>query len=68
MIPEVLSFGKTGFGDELLLGTYRTLLIAVCAYALGLILRADWRFGKVVWGAGCALRRPGIHDSGAGHP
>lgn len=38
MIPEVLSFGKTGFGDELLLGTYRTLLIAVCAYALGLIL------------------------------
>jgi polar amino acid transport system permease protein len=38
MIPEVLSFGRTGFGDELLLGTYRTLLIAGCAYALGLVL------------------------------
>jgi polar amino acid transport system permease protein len=38
MLPDVLSFGKTGFGDELLLGTYRTLFIAVWAYALGLVL------------------------------
>jgi polar amino acid transport system permease protein len=38
MIPEVLSFGRTGFGDELLLGAFRTLFIAFFAYALGLLL------------------------------
>jgi polar amino acid transport system permease protein len=38
MIPEVLSYGPNGFGDELVLGTLRTLLIAVCAYAIGLLL------------------------------
>ena len=38
MIPEVLSFGRTGFGDELLLGAFRTLFIAFFAYALGLAL------------------------------
>jgi polar amino acid transport system permease protein len=38
MIPEVLSFGRTGFGDELLLGACRTLLIAFFAFLLGLFL------------------------------
>jgi polar amino acid transport system permease protein len=38
MIPEVLSFGRTGFGDELLLGAIRTLFIAGCAFAMGLFL------------------------------
>jgi polar amino acid transport system permease protein len=38
MIPEVLSFGRTGFGDELLVGAFRTLFIAFFAYAMGLAL------------------------------
>jgi polar amino acid transport system permease protein len=38
MIPEVLSFGRTGFGDELLLGAARTLFIAACAFSMGLAL------------------------------
>lgn len=38
MIPEVLSFGRTGFGDELLLGAFRTLFIAFFAYAMGIAL------------------------------
>ena len=36
MIPEVLSFGRTGFGDELLIGAFRTLFIAFFAYAMGI--------------------------------
>ncbi|MFN0194691.1 MAG: ABC transporter permease [Aestuariivirga sp.] len=35
---EVLSFGRTGFGDELAWGTLITLFIAVSAYVLGFIL------------------------------
>jgi polar amino acid transport system permease protein len=38
MIPEVLSFGRTGFGDELLIGAFRTLFIAFFAYAMGIAL------------------------------
>ena len=38
MIPEVLSFGRTGFGDELLLGAFRTLFIAFFAYTMGILL------------------------------
>lgn len=38
MLPEILSFGRTGFGDELLLGAFRTLFIAFFAFAMGLIL------------------------------
>ncbi len=38
MIPEVLSFGPKGFGDELLLGAARTLFIAASAFAMGLAL------------------------------
>jgi polar amino acid transport system permease protein len=38
MIPEVLSFGRTGFGDELLVGAFRTLFIAFFAYAMGIAL------------------------------
>lgn len=38
MFPEILSFGEKGFGDELLRGTQYTLLIAVCAYLLGVVL------------------------------
>lgn len=38
MIPEVLTFGRTGFADELLRGTVVTVYIAVLAFMLGLFL------------------------------
>jgi polar amino acid transport system permease protein len=38
IFPEVLSFGRTGFADELLRGAMYTLVIAFSAYALGLVL------------------------------
>jgi polar amino acid transport system permease protein len=36
MIPEILSFGDKGFGDELFRGVQFTLLIAICAYLIGI--------------------------------
>jgi His/Glu/Gln/Arg/opine family amino acid ABC transporter permease subunit len=36
--PGLLSFGDSGWGDELMLGTLVTLQLAVCALALGLAL------------------------------
>jgi polar amino acid transport system permease protein len=38
MIPEVLTWGDTGFLDELLRGAANTLIIAIVSYALGLAL------------------------------
>jgi polar amino acid transport system permease protein len=38
MIPEVLTFGRTGFADELLLGAVVTMYIAAAAFILGLLL------------------------------
>lgn len=38
MIPEILSFGDKGFGDELFRGTQFTLLIAAWAYLIGIFL------------------------------
>jgi polar amino acid transport system permease protein len=38
MFPEVLSFGRTGFADELLRGALISMFIAVAAFALALIL------------------------------
>jgi polar amino acid transport system permease protein len=38
MFPEVLSFGRTGFADELLRGTLVTVYIAALAFLLGLFL------------------------------
>jgi polar amino acid transport system permease protein len=38
MIPEVLTFGRTGFGDELLRGVFVTVYIAALAFILGLFL------------------------------
>jgi polar amino acid transport system permease protein len=38
MIPEVLTFGRTGFGDELLRGVFVTVYIAALAFTLGLAL------------------------------
>lgn len=38
MLPEILSFGDKGFGDELLFGAMNTLVIAFSAFALGLVL------------------------------
>jgi polar amino acid transport system permease protein len=36
--PEVLSFGPTGYGDELLWGAAMSVSIALLAYALGLLI------------------------------
>lgn len=38
MIPEILSFGDKGFGDELLWGALNTLFIAFFAFVVGLVL------------------------------
>jgi polar amino acid transport system permease protein len=38
MFPEVLTFGRTGFADELLRGVFVTVYIAALAFILGLIL------------------------------
>jgi polar amino acid transport system permease protein len=38
MIPEVLTFGRNGFGDELFNGAIVTLYIAAAAFILGLLL------------------------------
>jgi polar amino acid transport system permease protein len=38
MIPEVLTFGRTGFADELLRGAAVTLYIAASAFLIGLAL------------------------------
>jgi polar amino acid transport system permease protein len=38
MIPDILSWGRTGFADELFFGALNTLVIALASYALGLVL------------------------------
>jgi polar amino acid transport system permease protein len=38
MFPEVLTFGRNGFGDELLRGIFVTVYIAALAFILGLFL------------------------------
>ncbi len=38
MIPEVLQFGDTGFGDELVVGALITVEIAIYSLAIGLVL------------------------------
>ena len=45
--PEILSFGDTGYGDELLSGLALTLFIAVMAYALGLLIGMIGAMGKI---------------------
>jgi polar amino acid transport system permease protein len=50
MIPEILSFGRTGFGDELLRGAAITLYIAAAAFALGFILGQFGAIAKLYGG------------------
>jgi polar amino acid transport system permease protein len=38
MIPDVLTFGRSGFADELLRGVFVTVYIAALAFILGLVL------------------------------
>jgi polar amino acid transport system permease protein len=45
--PEILSFGPTGYGDELAWGTAISLSIAVLAYALGLLIGIIGAMGKL---------------------
>ena len=45
--PEILSFGPTGYGDELAWATAVSLSIAVLAYALGLLIGIIGALGKL---------------------
>jgi polar amino acid transport system permease protein len=45
--PEILSFGASGYGDELLWGAAMSLSIAVFAYALGLSIGIVGALGKL---------------------
>jgi polar amino acid transport system permease protein len=50
MIPEVLTFGRNGFGDELLKGAIVTLYIAAAAFILGLLLGQIGAMAKLYGG------------------
>jgi polar amino acid transport system permease protein len=50
MIPEVLTFGRNGFGDELLNGAIVTLYIAAAAFTLGLLLGQVGAMAKLYGG------------------
>src|SRR5688500_6211436 len=46
-IPEILSFGNQGYGDELLRGAWMTLQISVCAYFFGFTIGLACAMGKL---------------------
>jgi polar amino acid transport system permease protein len=50
MIPEVLTWGRTGFADELFVGALKTLFIAACAFSIGLILGQIGAMAKLYGG------------------
>jgi polar amino acid transport system permease protein len=50
MIPEVLTFGRTGFADELLRGVFVTVYIATLAFILGLVLGLAGAVAKLYGG------------------
>jgi polar amino acid transport system permease protein len=50
MIPEVLTFGKTGFADELLRGAIVTIYIAILAFSLGIGLGLVGAMAKLYGG------------------
>lgn len=45
--PEILAFGDTGYGDELLLGALVSLSIALLAYGVGLLIGIVGALGKI---------------------
>jgi polar amino acid transport system permease protein len=45
--PEILSFGPTGYGDQLLWGAAMSVSIAVLAYALGLLIGISGALSKL---------------------
>lgn len=51
MYPDILSFGRSGFGDELMQGAARTLMIAAFAFALGIALGLLGAMSKLYGGA-----------------
>jgi polar amino acid transport system permease protein len=50
MFPEVLTFGRTGYADELLNGTLVTIYIAALAFMLGLFLGLIGAMAKLYGG------------------
>jgi polar amino acid transport system permease protein len=55
MFPEVLTFGRTGFADELLRGAGVTVYIAALAFILGLFLGLIGALAKLYGGPGLRL-------------
>jgi polar amino acid transport system permease protein len=45
--PEILSFGPTGYGDELAWGLWTSINIAVLAYAIGMVIGIFGAVGKL---------------------
>ena len=45
--PEILSFGPTGYGDELAWGVFTSVNIAVLAYAIGMLIGILGAVGKL---------------------
>jgi polar amino acid transport system permease protein len=50
MFPEVLTFGRTGFADELLRGAIVTMYIAASAFTMGLLLGQAGAMAKLYGG------------------
>jgi polar amino acid transport system permease protein len=50
MFPEVLTFGRTGFADELLRGAVVTMYIAASAFTIGLLLGQAGAMAKLYGG------------------
>jgi polar amino acid transport system permease protein len=50
MIPEVLTFGRNGFADELLRGAAMTVYIAAAAFVIGLLLGQAGAMAKLYGG------------------
>ena len=50
MFPDVLTFGRAGFADELLRGAFVTLYIAAAAFAIGLVIGQCGAMAKLYGG------------------
>ena len=56
--PEILSFGPTGYGDELAWGVLTSISIAILAYGIGLLIGIIGAIGKLT---GSTLTRTVLH-------
>ena len=63
--PEILAFGPTGYGDELLWGAAMSVSIAVLAYALGLLIGIVGALSQAAWQPAHPRHHARLHDAGA---